>query len=87
MLCVVDTGRPLIESDLLSRVQAVELAAKGGSNAPRVDNQYVLARLLHCGTCGRTMPGYTTSKYKGERCYKYRKYGCTGRSNRQVRVR
>jgi hypothetical protein len=28
------------------------------------------------------MPGYTTSKYKGERCYKYRKYRCDGRLKR-----
>lgn len=50
-----------------------------GSDEPRSHNQFLLARLLYCGHCGCSIPGYTTSRYKGERCYKYR---CNGRSSR-----
>jgi hypothetical protein len=79
---IVDTGRPLVDRELLQRVQATELAERTGPPEPRSHNEYLLAHLLHCGHCGRTMPGYTTSRYKGERCYKYRKYRCNGRSSR-----
>jgi DNA invertase Pin-like site-specific DNA recombinase len=78
----IDTGRPLVDVELLRRVQAVELDVQAGVSAPAPQNRFLLARLLHCGHCDRTMPGYTTSKYKGERRYKYRKYRCNGRLKR-----
>lgn len=79
---IVDTGRPLIERELLSQVQAVELSSHKKQGAPRTDNQFLLAHLLYCGHCGRTMPGLTSTRHKGERRYKYRKYRCNGRAVR-----
>ena len=78
----VDTQRPLIETTLLQRVQAVELGVQEFSDAPRLHNRYLLANLIRCGACGRAMHGYTTSKYKSGKCYKYRKYRCAGRCNK-----
>jgi DNA invertase Pin-like site-specific DNA recombinase len=79
---IVDTGRPLVDVELLRRVQAVELAARTEKQAPRSHNQFLLAHLLYCGHCAHTMPGHTVTKYKGERHYRYRKYRCNGRSKR-----
>jgi DNA invertase Pin-like site-specific DNA recombinase len=79
----VDTGRPLVDRELLARVQLVELSVSGNtSTGPRIDNRYVLTTMVRCGMCGRAMHGYTTSRYKAKKCYKYRKYRCAGRSNR-----
>jgi site-specific DNA recombinase len=79
---IVDTGKPLVDADLLQRVQAAELTEPTRRSEPRSHNQYLLAHLVYCGHCGRTMPGYTTGRNEGERRYKYRKYRCDGRSKR-----
>lgn len=77
----VETGRPLIPESLLRRVQAVELAAQEGEAATMsAFNSYLLS--LRCGACGEAMHGYTSTKYKGEKKYRYRKYRCAGRVNK-----
>lgn len=43
-------------------------------------NSYLLS--LRCGACGEAMHGYTSTKYKGEKKYRYRKYRCAGRVNK-----
>jgi hypothetical protein len=83
---VVDTKRPLVDIELLQRVQLVEIAARTAQNdatlMPRMHNGFLLSNLVRCGNCGRAMAGYTTSKYKQKKRYKYRKYRCAGRVNR-----
>jgi DNA invertase Pin-like site-specific DNA recombinase len=77
----VETGRTLIPEALLRRVQAVELAAQEGTaTTMSAFNSYLLS--LRCGACGATMHGYTSTKYKGEKKYRYRKYRCAGRVNK-----
>jgi DNA invertase Pin-like site-specific DNA recombinase len=78
----VETGRPLVPESLLHRVQAVELAVQDGeADSISPFNSYVLAS-LRCGQCGEGIHGYTSTKYKGEKKYRYRKYRCAGRVNR-----
>ena len=78
----VETGKPLIPEALLHRVQAVELAAQEGEAATMsAFNSYLLSS-LRCGACGKPINGYTSTKYKGEKKYRYRKYRCSGRVNR-----
>ncbi len=80
---IVDTGTPLVDADLLQRVRAVELQIQDEHLiTPNAKNLFLLSHLLRCGICDKAMHGYTTSKYKDERCYKYRKYRCAGRSNK-----
>lgn len=65
------------------KTHAVEFATQAGmAEGPAAQNHFLLAHLLRCGSCGRAMHGYTTSKYKNGTCYKYRKYRCAGRTNR-----
>lgn len=83
-----DTGVPLIDEALLSRVQVVELGITPDHTAPSAKNTYLLTRLVRCGHCGGAMHGYCASKYKnlkstGETAhYAYRKYRCAGRANK-----
>ena len=78
----VETGRPLVPESLLRRVQAIELAVKEGeADSISPFNSYLLAS-LRCGQCGEAMHGYTSTKYKAEKKYRYRKYRCAGRANR-----
>lgn len=78
----VETGRPLVPESILRRVQAVELAVKDGEAVSMSPfNSYLLAS-LRCGLCGELICGYTSTKYKGEKKYRYRKYRCSGRVNK-----
>ncbi|MFL5807139.1 MAG: zinc ribbon domain-containing protein, partial [Roseiflexaceae bacterium] len=78
----VETGRMLVPEALLRRVQAVDLAVKAGeADSISPFNSYLLAS-LRCGQCGEAIHGYTSTKYKGEKKYRYRKYRCAGRANR-----
>ncbi|GAB4444914.1 MAG: hypothetical protein OHK0015_46740 [Chloroflexi bacterium OHK40] len=78
----VETGKPLVPESILRRVQAVELAVKDGeADTVSPFNSYLLAS-LRCGLCGESVHGYTSTKYKGEKKYRYRKYRCAGRVNR-----
>lgn len=78
----VETGKPLVPESLLRRVQGVELAVKDGeADTVSPFNSYLLAS-LRCGLCGEAMHGYTSTKYKGEKKYRYRKYRCAGRVNK-----
>ncbi len=77
----VDTGKPLVPQALLRRVQEVELAhAEGELVTNSVTNTFLLTA-MRCGSCGAAMSGYTSTKQKDERSYKYRKYRCAGRVN------
>lgn len=77
----VDTGKPLVPVDLLRRVQAVELAARQENPTAMPSHaKYLLS--LGCGLCGEAMHGYTSTKYKNDKAYKYRKYRCVGRVNK-----
>jgi hypothetical protein len=59
----------------------VELAAQEGEPATMsAFNSYLLS--LRCGACGEAMHGYTSTKYKGEKKYRYCKYRCAGRVNK-----
>lgn len=78
----VDTERPLIPESLLRRVQAVELAVKDGDVTPISPFNSFLLASLRCGQCGESVGGYTSTKYKKEKKYRYRKYRCSGRVNR-----
>jgi site-specific DNA recombinase len=82
-----DTGRPLIPEELVQRLRAVKtMEGTGEIAATTAKNTYLLSHLVHCGHCGQSMHGYTTSKYKQVQkqkvCYKYRKYRCAGRANK-----
>ena len=78
----VETGKPLVPESLLRRVQGVELAVKDGeADTVSPFNSYLLAS-LRCGLCGEAIHGYTSTKYKGEKKYRYRKYRCAGRVNK-----
>ncbi len=78
----VETGRPLVSESLLRRVQAIEMAVKDGEAVSMSPfNSYVLAS-LRCGLCGESIHGYTSTKYKGGKKYRYRKYRCAGRVNK-----
>lgn len=78
----VETGKPLVPESLLRRVQGVELAVKDGeADTVSPFNSYLLAS-LRCGLCGEAMHGYTSTRYKGEKKYRYRKYRCAGRVNK-----
>jgi DNA invertase Pin-like site-specific DNA recombinase len=78
----VETGRPLIPEELLRQVQSVELAVQDGTaDTISPNNSYLLAS-LRCGQCGETLHGYTSTKYSGDKTYRYRKYRCAGRVNR-----
>jgi DNA invertase Pin-like site-specific DNA recombinase len=77
----IDTGKPMASPELLYRVQAVELAARQGGPAAMSDYDTFLLD-LRCGACDRPINGYTSTKYKGDKVYRYRTYRCTSRSNR-----
>jgi hypothetical protein len=77
----VETGRPLVSQSLLRGVQSVELAVQAGQSATvSAFSTFLLS--LRCGMCGEAMSGYTSTKYKGGKQYRYRKYRCAGRVNR-----
>lgn len=60
----------------------MELAVKDGeADTVSPFNSYLLAS-LRCGLCGEAVHGYTSTKYKGEKKYRYRKYRCAGRVNK-----
>lgn len=41
---------------------------------------YLLSGLIFCKECGKSYIGMTSTRKKGEKTYKYRKYGCNGRN-------
>ena len=78
----VETGKPLVPESLLRRVQEVELARQDGELVTNSAANTFLIAAMRCGGCGGTISGYTSSKTKGERKYRYRKYRCIGRVNK-----
>ena len=76
----VDTGRLLVPTDLIERVQVVERAPGNGPQRMSDFNSFLLS--LNCGCCGEAVHGYTSTKTKPSGLkYKCCKYRCAGRAN------